>query len=53
MEDGVRMSVSPKKAEKFTSCVIEILGQMKIPFIELLEPNIEKRVEIILAAVTV
>ena len=53
MEDGVRISVSPKNAEKFIDCAIEILIQMKIPFIELREPNLEKRVEIILAAVIV
>ena len=51
VEDGLRISVSPENAEKFTNCVIEILTQMKIPFIELLEPNLEKRIEIIQAAV--
>ena len=51
VEDGVRISVSPENVEKFTNCGIEILTQMKIPFIELLEPNLEKRIEIIQAAV--
>lgn len=47
VEDGTRLSVTPEKAGQFSKCICHILNQMEIPFIEMMEPNLEKRVQII------
>ena len=50
-EDGTRLSSTQEQGETYTSCLRRVMERFNIGFLELREPDLERRVQIVLEAV--
>eukprot|EP00092_Neocalanus_flemingeri_P027073 GFUD01029359.1.p1 GENE.GFUD01029359.1~~GFUD01029359.1.p1 ORF type:complete len:1934 (+),score=582.76 GFUD01029359.1:141-5942(+) len=50
-EDGTRISVTPQEGEQYTTCLRQVLDHFHIAYMELGEPDLGKRIELMVDAV--